>query len=270
MQVVRTIRILSHNIVGHDINYYFRDCHNHDCYEFIVIVSGRAIHHVNDKIQVLTPGNLLFIRPNDAHYFMPYSENSDKYEFYNIRVRCEELANEYAQCNELIDKIELSELPPLVMMPSVQAAALQQKIKRMNEMAFGRERDYLYSAILKDVCFLMLDSADIITDRMPAWMKKLMGKIETRDLSDLDYLKFLEMSGVSQSYLSKSFKKYMNMSPTEYINSLKLEYAYELILTTNYSLLDISMMTGFNSYSYFFRLFSQKYKIAPNKIKTNS
>lgn len=265
MQVVRTIRIQSH-LVGHDVNFYCRDCHDHDCYEFILVISGRAVHHINDEIQILSPGTLLFVRPADAHYFMPYSENSERYEFYNIRVGCEELEREYAQCHALRERIESHHLPPNVKISRVQIASLQQKITRMKEMEFGSEREYLYGSILKDVCYLMLDSTDVDTERMPMWQQQLLRKIEPENLAELDYQHLLELSGVSASYLSKSFQKYLHMSPTEYINSLKLEYAYELITTTEYSMLDISMRSGFNSYSYFFRLFSQKYKINPNSI----
>lgn len=266
MQVVETIKMASH-IVGHDINYYYQSCHNHDYYEIIMIVSGKAIHHVNDSIQMLSSGNLIFVRPDDAHYFMPYSDASERYEFFNIKVFREDIEHEYTQYSNMKQKIESCELPPLIMLSSTQVSFLQQKLRRLKEIEFEEEREYLYYSILKDVCFLMLDSPDIITDKTPTWMKELLLSVEKQNLAELSYAKILKMSGVSKSYLSKSFKKYLNMSPTEYINNLRLECAYELISTTDYSLLDICMMTGFNSYSYFFRLFSKKYKSSPNSIR---
>lgn len=72
---VRKLEIMP-KIVGHDINYYYRACHDHNFYEFMVIVKGKSIHYVNDDVQILSTGNLVFVRPSDLRYLMPYSDVS--------------------------------------------------------------------------------------------------------------------------------------------------------------------------------------------------
>jgi len=41
--------------------------HNHDFYEFFLVVSGRVLHRFNGRNVVLTPGMIQLIRPEDTH-----------------------------------------------------------------------------------------------------------------------------------------------------------------------------------------------------------
>ena len=43
--------------------------HSHDFFEFFLITEGRVNHVVNRHKQVLRKGALVFIRPNDLHYY---------------------------------------------------------------------------------------------------------------------------------------------------------------------------------------------------------
>lgn len=41
--------------------------HSHNFYEFFIVTDGTALHMVNNSIQTLTKGDLVFIRPQDTH-----------------------------------------------------------------------------------------------------------------------------------------------------------------------------------------------------------
>ncbi len=62
---------------GGNINYHSIPAngtipHSHEYLEIILILCGRIIHHVNGESRELDSGNLIFIRPSDAHSFRPY------------------------------------------------------------------------------------------------------------------------------------------------------------------------------------------------------
>jgi len=60
---------------------------------------------------------------------------------------------------------------------------------------------------------------------------------------------------ISNYTLSRMFKNQVGVGFTDYVNSKRLELAKELLLTTSYSVREISLMVGFSSDNYFYRLF---------------
>ena len=49
--------------------------HCHDFFEIFLITKGEALHKINDKQETIKEGDLVFIRPNDTHY---YEKSFDK------------------------------------------------------------------------------------------------------------------------------------------------------------------------------------------------
>lgn len=271
---------LQPKVIGYDVGYFYRNCHTHNYYEFTVIIRGKTVHYVNDDMQILFAGNLVFIRPEDIHYYVPYGENSEKFEFFNIPLAVEDLQQEYEQCPKLKMIIEDRKLPLVIELSAADETFLLKKIQMLYVMqrewdecpgsktvAAENKRNYLYCSLLKDVCSLIINDIRSTDVKPPEWLKEVLENIVAEELITLDYAKLLEKANVSKSYLWKTFKKYLGITPTEYINNMKLEYAYDLIISTEKPLLDVCMSSGFNNYSYFHRLFLKKYKISPNKIR---
>ena len=61
--------------------------HHHDFFEFFLITEGRVNHVVNNRKQVCGKGALVFIRPNDLHYYRKI--NNDDCQFFNLAFRTE-------------------------------------------------------------------------------------------------------------------------------------------------------------------------------------
>ena len=55
-----------------------------------------------------------------------------------------------------------------------------------------------------------------------------------------------------------------------YLQSKKLDYAKTLLLTTNYSVLEISSLLNYDSLSYFIRIFKQEFGLTPFKFRKNN
>lgn len=268
MKDVKHLKLKNPFILGYDINYYYREPHDHNFYEILVVAKGNSIHTVNDDVQILKAGDMILIRPSDTHSFSPYSKNSDIYEFYNIHISCKHMETQYRYSAGLKAKIEEPKLPVIVNLGTKNLIYISQKLKKMNSMNFGEERNFLYYSILKDALWHILETTHSpLENEMPEWFKNYLVFISKPDVFVLDYSEISAKANVTESYLWKMFKKHINMSPTEYINNLRLEYAYELIRNSIYSLGEIAITTGFNSYSYFYRKFTEKYSISPKKVR---
>ena len=60
---------------------------------------------------------------------------------------------------------------------------------------------------------------------------------------------------LSQGYISDCFKKHMGVTIMTYAKKIRIERAKVLLLTTNDSILDISLRLGFHDQSHFYKIF---------------
>ncbi|MCD8048448.1 MAG: AraC family transcriptional regulator [Clostridia bacterium] len=96
----------------------------------------------------------------------------------------------------------------------------------------------------------------------------------------IDYISanFLTLSGVeavaenafvSKEYLCSAFKRETGFTITKYINNLKLNYACHLLLTSDKSITEVATESGFNSITYFGRIFKEEIKTTPLQYRKN-
>lgn len=73
--------------------------------------------------------------------------------------------------------------------------------------------------------------------------------------------------GVSKQYFCRLFKSLTNLSFVDYLNVIRLNHSAQEILLTNDPINDISERNGFDSNSYFFKLFKQTFACTPNAFR---
>ena len=71
---------------------------------------------------------------------------------------------------------------------------------------------------------------------------------------------------MSRSTLYRKIKNISNMSPNELINITKLKYAAELLRSKKYKINEVSEMVGFNSHTYFGKLFHKQFGLTPTEF----
>lgn len=83
--------------------------------------------------------------------------------------------------------------------------------------------------------------------------------ISLKDIADHLY--------ISEAYFSNLFSHVTGSAFTVYLNDVRIEKAKELIKYTNESLNEISISVGFNSHSYFNRVFKSKVGVSPLEFR---
>lgn len=84
-------------------------------------------------------------------------------------------------------------------------------------------------------------------------------KITLEDLS--------EKAGYSYNFFCKFFKEHTGMSFVDYLNGVRIKNAKNLLLTTDDTVTDICLKTGFSSLSYFNRVFKNLNGITPTEYR---
>ena len=108
------------------------------------------------------------------------------------------------------------------------------------------------------------------TGSFPEWFCSFLVRMERPENFTADMKEIVEASGRSREHLSRSIKKYLGVSFSEYINDLRINYAANLLLNSNRNIVDIGYLCGFQNASYFYRVFSKKYGIAPRAFRNQN
>ena len=74
-----------------------------------------------------------------------------------------------------------------------------------------------------------------------------------------------EKFNFSKNHIINIFKREYGLTPFEYINELKIKQAEYLLTVTSDTIESISYKSGFNNYSQFFRLFTEKNGMPPKE-----
>lgn len=85
--------------------------------------------------------------------------------------------------------------------------------------------------------------------------------------SSLSTAELARRFGISSGYLSTIFSKTYEFSISKYITQKRMEYAARLLKETTSSLETIAELCGFNSFSYFMRVFKGYYGMTPARFR---
>lgn len=73
---------------------------------------------------------------------------------------------------------------------------------------------------------------------------------------------------VNPSYFSTLFRQEMGITFTDYLNGLKIQRACHLLSTTNLSIIDVSLSSGFDDQSYFTKVFKKAKGLTPKQYRS--
>ena len=77
-----------------------------------------------------------------------------------------------------------------------------------------------------------------------------------------------ERCGLSLRQIERLFHKYRDVTPSQYYLSLRLNHAKQLLLSTNRSVIDISIATGFETQSYFTACYRKHFGSSPRNHRS--
>ena len=98
-------------------------------------------------------------------------------------------------------------------------------------------------------------------------MEMCIAIIKERYTEDLSVNNLALELSINRSYLSQLFKKQVGTSLKEYINDFRISMCQELLYSTSLSIEEIARKVGFNSLSYFSKVFKKKYGISPSHYR---
>lgn len=273
---IEELSIGMHPNIEHGIQIFYHQkysmlysLHGHNFYEIFFVTNGNAMHRCNNELSKLSRGSIVLIRPDDIHQYLDTSED---FSFYNLvfsKETAEKIFSLYDR--DIITNLITSKVAPHLSVPANLVQGISNKFTEDIETTDLQSRSFFNVALLTSLIPLFIQFTNSIDD-IPLWFQELLDIIDRNKnyTKGLSYL--YSVATRSKEHVSRNFKKLIGVTPTEYINNKKLNYSSNLLKQTNYEIVDISQMAGFNSHSHFYHLFKEKFNMSPReyRLKGNS
>lgn len=113
----------------------------------------------------------------------------------------------------------------------------------------------------------ILPSSELTTNSLDEAFIEKTTKIILDNISDSDFKldDILKEVGIGKSHFFRKINSITGQNPSNFIRTIRLKYASELLLNSNYSIKEVSHMSGFNSPTYFGKTFRELFNVTPRE-----
>lgn len=262
------LKVLNAQKIKNDKNWNNR-IHFHPYLMFYYTLSGKARFSIEDKVVGVEKDDFLIINSNIGHSLYP-SEGEEQFSYISIGLDSISVlkSDDGINFNNHTSFFKES-------LKNYESGAKQ----LLNEIVKEYKSNDKYSKSMVNslanvgLIFLLrfYDDRLVITHD-----KKINRQIDyIKNYIDNNYSKDIKLEDLAQiAYMNKfhlisEFKQSYRVTPIEYLILKRIEVTKNLLVSTNYSMEEISDIVGFNSQSYFNQVFKKKVGITPSKFRKN-
>ena len=255
----------SHQYYGPSHPSYRR--HKHDFFEFFLVESGKVIHQINGYQEILSPGDLRFILPDDTHQLLPekgkmftiFNCNIDKELFQNCfrLLTAGELAPDDLLHTIRLNERNFQELISLWKEPGLHADPVNSFQTRLS----GR---ILTLRILE----IFLKQQDRVNCR-PQWLEQLCNQMQNPENFRRGVHRIFELTHYSPEHVSRSIRKYLGMTPQQLVMEYKMRNVIRDLIYSSLPVSRVALQNGFRNYAYFHKVFVKRYECTPLHFRKN-
>lgn len=233
--------------------------HEHDYYEFTVVLTGRYYQDINGKRVLLERGDFVFIPLGSNHQSF--------YEFGATRILNVGISKSFFEQHYL----------PLLPQRFVASQAYQIKNEFLayieSVIASLHFRNGEFNEFLEVLTFYVVNrlrhhrESEVSTD-IPVWLKVTVEKMHDKArFGDKALANMVELSGKSQEYLTRATQRHYGKTPMQIINEIRIDFAKKQLEITNYSVTDIAFESGYSSPSMFIKNFKKLTSFTPKHYR---
>lgn len=214
--------------------------HTHEYGQLILPLQGTLSIKTEQKSLNLEDNSLFFLPPDCKHTFNANNTN----EFLVLDIP-----------NKMLNKWDMEK------MCGGKSFLFDEKWKAISYLLLSEASIHKNSSSINNLFLYFYDF--IIADNLHNSIKYINEHFtESIDLKTLANIEHYNIN-----YYSEWFKRNMNFSPIEYIQNLRIKKAKELLINTNFTILQISQMVGYEHNSSFTRVFKYFEKITPVEFR---
>ncbi|MDM4206818.1 transcriptional regulator ChbR [Klebsiella spallanzanii] len=233
--------------------------HQHDYYEYTIVLTGRYYQVINGKRVLLERGDFVFI-PMGSHH-------QSFYEFGATRILNVGISRSF------FEKHYLPLLPFGLVASQVYAVKSTFLSYIESVIASLNFRETEFDEFIELVSFYTLNRLrhyreEPVEDVIPQWLKNTVECMHDKlKFGECALENMVELSGKTQEYLTRATQRYYAKTPMQMINDIRINFAKKQLEITNYSVTDIAYESGYSSPSLFIKTFKKLTSFTPSSYR---
>lgn len=233
--------------------------HQHDYYEFTLVLTGRYYQEINGKRVLLERGDFVFIPVGSNHQSF--------YEFGATRILNVGISKRFFEQHYLpllpfcfvasqvyrVNSTFLTYIETVIASLNFRGNGLDGFIEVVTFYIINRLRHYREEQVYDDI---------------PQWLKATVEIMHDKTQFGENALEnMVRLSAKSQEYLTRATRRYYSKTPMQIINEIRINFAKKQLEMTNYSVTDIAYEAGYSSPSLFIKTFKKMTSFTPNSYR---
>lgn len=233
--------------------------HQHDYYEFTLVLTGRYYQEINGKRVLLERGDFVFIPVGSNHQSF--------YEFGATRILNVGISKRFFEQHYLpllpfcfvasqvyrANSTFLTYIETVIASLNFRGNGLDEFIEVVTFYIINRLRHYREEQVYDDI---------------PQWLKATVEIMHDKTQFGEHALEnMVRLSAKSQEYLTRATRRYYSKTPMQIINEIRISFAKKQLEMTNYSVTDIAYEAGYSSPSLFIKTFKKMTSFTPNSYR---
>ncbi|MBE6925818.1 MAG: helix-turn-helix domain-containing protein [Ruminococcaceae bacterium] len=245
----------------------YPELHDHNYWEFFFVVGGSVTHVTEKGQQILTEGMGYLIHPSDLHCF---TDASDDYAQLNVMISDEYFREllEFVD-GSLYESINAVKNPMFYMVGNSVSRELQKTLHaiQITNVSNQKRITALTKLMWIEVVKLIYRKDPVLNQVYPEWLNNFINEIQKPQNICRKASELTELTYFSHRHLTRLFLQYTGQTLNEYLLVARMNYAAMLLRTTQQDILQISSAVGYDSLSYFIRIFKEHFKTTPKQYR---
>lgn len=244
--------------------------HTHNYYEFFIVTKGKLKHIINGITEELSCGTIYFITPTDEHIILPLKGHDSQH--INIAVTPEKLETICRSINTSIFSI-LTKKAFSHNLEESDFSFFISKSEKLSVLYSQAEDDTANQLYILEMLTVAISCSYrkifCANASLPDWFNILLDDLNRMNFGNLTPSSVYKKANYSPATIVKYFKEYLGKTIVEYTTELKVQRACALLVNTNYQIITISGMAGFDTLQSFNRSFKKCMKITPSEYRSS-
>jgi len=240
-----------------------RPLHDHDFAEVFWVERGRGLHSVNGQRMTISPGDLVLIRPNDAHAFRAIDRAG--LTIMNLAFAYEVLLQIRRKCfrGETLWPWHGDALPAMFRLPATYLARLSGDAEQLSMTHQRRlDLDWFLLTLLR----LVQPTEPPHTD-WPDWLASAARQIDGAEVLLDGAPALADIAGKSIEHVNRVVRRHLGKTTTQWINEHRLDHAARQLRMSQRSIVDIAATSGFSNLGHFYKRFANRFGMTPRRYR---
>lgn len=227
---------------------------------------GEALLRMYGEEYIIKPGEAILIPPNVVHDHIKTSKEDAEFLWWHFNYKSR-FDVDVLSFLKLRVKVKLDD-PKSFERLFEEFLGLNSKDSGITQMVYQSAKAMvLFANVLDDFLYVHNENDNSVSLKISTTFYEIFNDIKSDPRADLTLSGIAEKYHMNPNYVSNMFKKYFGIPFMQLLKKMVLEKAKDYLISTRYTVSEISFLLGFSEPTVFTRLFKEKVGVSPSKYR---